>query len=454
MIGRIAITLLLAAEALSFYVLGEVIMRIFPEAQNELVSAPAFVIVAFIAFLSPAALDWFGVEGGRRATVVGVVGVVVLYGALRLSYANDLALWDFGWLADFVLETGTVKGAIPPILVSGFFLLFTWARAAWRARGGVWLEAAPRSLVIPFALVTVALVLTAGSEQAAVVTRGGVVFYGVALGALACSQLAQSGSTIGGVRSGGVATAMLAGTAAFAVLGVLVVGVLLEPLVDVLTTPFTVAVRSIAWFITWVIFFPIAWVLTHFFEFIFGLLGGGDGETPPIQLPEAPPAAEEGGPGGEDEGESLASRVTRYSLAGGAIFLGLAIVVGVIFLIAMLQRRSERDEAGEVESERVGNLGEDLRDVARNLFRRERRREPFGEGVLRLYLEVLEAARRAGTPRADSQTPQEFAPLLASALDREVTDEITDAFVDARYAGRVPDEATLTELRSRWEQKD
>ena len=83
MIGRVAIVLLLAAEALALYTLGEVVMRIFPEPGNELVSAPAFVIVAFVAFLAPVALDWFGLEGGRRALAIGVVAFVVLYGALR-----------------------------------------------------------------------------------------------------------------------------------------------------------------------------------------------------------------------------------------------------------------------------------------------------------------------------------------------------------------------------------
>jgi len=450
-IGRAAVVLLLAAEGLAFYTLGEVVMRIFPEPSNELVSAPAFIGVAFVAYFAPSVLEWFAVSRGRAVLAIGLIGLVVLYGALRLQYAHDLALWDFSWLADFILRTGTIQDWIPPVLTSACLLLATWTRAAWRARSGVWLETAPRSLAIPFALVTVALLITAASEQAEIVTRGGVVFYGVALAALACSQLAQSGSTIGNLRAGGVTTLMLIGTAAFAALGVLLVGVLLEPIINFLAPPVEVVGRALLWFLTWAVFFPIAWVLTHFFEFIFGLLGGGQSEPAEIQTPEAPvDGAQQGGA----EGDSTAARVARYVLAGGAVFLGVAIVAGVVFVLALLRRRAGQDGRDEMEAERVGGLGEDLRGAARNLFRRDRRRAPSGEGALRLYLEVLDSARRSGVERADSQTPHEFAPVLLSAFKRDVTDEITDAFENARYADRSPSESTLDDLRRRWEQRD
>ena len=451
MIARAAIAFLLAAEALAFYTLGELVMRIFPEASNELVSAPGFLVIAFAAFLAPAALDWFAVERGRRALAIGVLGLLVFYGALRLQYGGDLALWDFGWLADFVTETGKVRDWIAPVLVSSVLLLATWARAAWRARSGVWLGNAPRSLAAPFALVTLALLLSAPSEQAEVVTRAGVIFYGVALAALACSQLSQSGSGIGGLRSGGVTTLMLAGTGAFAVIGVLLVGVLLDPLVDAIGPPLVAAARGIAWLITYALFYPIAWVLEHLFDFLGWLFGSSDGDEQEIEAP-APILGTEGADALTDEGESLAARVTRYTLAGGAVFLGVAVVAGLIFILAILRRRAAAADSGDSESERIGGLGDDLRDAARNLFRRERRPEPAGEGAVRLYLDVLDSARRAGAERARSQTAHEFAPVLLDAFHRDVTDEITAAFEYARYAGRPPDAAALADLRRRWEQ--
>ena len=452
MIARAALLLLLASEALALYTVGEVVMRVFPEPGNELVSAPVFVLVALVAFFAPAALDWFAVEGGKRATVITVLAFLVLYGALRLQYGHDLALWDFGWARDFVLETGKLRDWIAPVITSGFLLLLTWSWAAWRSRSELWLDNAPRALVVPFVVVTIALVVTAGSEQADVVTRGGVVFYGVALAALACSQLSQSGSSIGGFRAGGITTVMLAGTAAFAVLGVLLVGVLLDPLVDILSVPVIAVGKAVAWFVTYAIFVPIAWVLTNLFELIFSLLGVGESEPQEIEMPE--PAIPVDGAEPLGEGDSVAARVTRYTLAGGMIFLGVAVVAAIIFVLAILRRRAAEAEPEGPESERAGSLGDDLREAARGLLRRDRRPEPSGEGVVRLYLDVLESARREGTPRGDAQTPHEFAPVLISAFHRDVTDEITAAFEYARYAGRPPDEATLADLRRRWENRD
>ncbi len=460
MIARSAILLLLASQALAAYTVGELLMRIFPEPGNELVSAPAFVSVAFIAFLAPAALDWFAVGSGKRALAVGVIGLLALYGALRLQYAHDLALWDFSWAYDFVVASGEAQDLsgeaqdlIAPVVFSSLLLALTWAWAAWRARGGPWLENAPRTMVIPFAAVTLALLIAVGSEQAELVTRGGVVFYGVALAALACSQLSQSGSTIGGVRSGGVTAVMLAGTGAFAVIGVLLVGVLLDPLVDSLSTPAQAIGRALIWFVAWIIFFPLAWVLINIYEFIlflFSLLGGGESE-PLVPAEAATQEATGGAQGGE---ETAAGRVARYVMAGGAIFLGVAVVAGLIFILAFLRRRAEAAGAGAPESERVGAFGEDLRDALSGLFRRDRRREPSGEGAVRLYLDVLESARRAGAERSQAQTAHEFAPVLLGALRRDVTDEITTAFEYARYAGRPPDESALADLRRRWEARD
>ena len=453
MIGRAAIALLLAAEALAFYTVGEVVMRILPEPGNELVSAPAFVIVGILAFLLPSAFDWFAVEGGKRIAAIGVLGLIVLYAAMRIQYAGDLFLWDFGWLVDFVTATGTVRDWVIPVMTSSVLLVVTWARSGWRSRSGIWLETAPRSLAIPFALVTIALLVSAGSELSQIVTRGGVVFYGIALAGLATSQLAQSGSGIGGLRSGGVTTLMLAGTAAFAVLGVILIGIVLEPLLNVLAPPAAVVGNAIGWFLYYTLFYPITWVITQILEFILGFLGGG-GEPPEIQLPETPPEATEAAGQGGDEPESFAERATRWGLAAGAIFLGVLGVAAVVFILAMLRRRDDEDDSGASESEHAGNLGEDLRDAARSLFRRDRgRRRPTGEGVVRLYQEVLQSADRAGRPRAASQTPHEFAPILLNAFHREVTDDITAAFEHARYSGRPPTEADLADLRRRWEQR-
>jgi len=449
-IKALAVAALLAAEALAVYVFGELLSVILNESNREIVSAPVFVGFAFTAYFAPRVIDRFVADPGARLLTVAGVGVVVLYGVLRLKYAQDLALWDFRWVADFVVDTGSIQEEIPPIVVSGVLLLAVWARSALRGLDEIWLEVVPRYLALPFALVTLALVVASGSEQAAVVARGGVVFYGVALGALAYSQLAQSGATIGEVRAGGVTTALLAGTAAFAVVGVLVVGVVLEVAIDVLREPVRLIFDGVLWFVLRVLLFPVIWVISTFVEWFFSLFSFGERNEEELELPgPLPPAEGEGAV--QEEGDSVVARYGRYVLAGGALFIGLGVVLLVVVLLARLGRRRGRDDRPDAESERLGGLGDDLRDAARNLFRRDRSRAAIGEGVVRLYLDVLEQAEREGVSRAESQTASEFAPVLSDAFHREVTGDITAAFEHARYAGRPPDPAALEDLRRRWQ---
>ena len=451
MIGALAVAALLAAEALAVYVFGELLSVPLNESNREIVSAPVFVGFAFTAYFAPRVVDRFVANPGARLLTVAGLGVVVLYGVLRLKYAQDLALWDFRWMADFVVDTGSIQDELPPIVVSGLLLLAVWARSALRGLDEIWLEVVPRYLALPFALVTLSLVLASGSDQAAVVARGGVVFYGVALGALGYSQLAQSGASIGELRAGGVTTALLAGTAAFAVVGVLVVGVVLEVAIDVLREPVGLIFEGVFFFVMQVLLFPVIWVLATVLEWFFGLLGVGEGSEEGLELPAPLPQADGEGAVAEEEGDSLVARIGRYVLAGGALFIGLAVVLLVVIFLARLRRRMGRDDRPDAESEGLGGLGDDLRDAARNLFRRDRRGATTGEGVVRLYLDVLEQAERVGVSRAESQTASEFAPVLSDAFHREVTSDITAAFEHARYAGRPPDPAALDDLRRRWQ---
>ena len=454
MIAFAAVAALLAAEALAFHVAGELVARLLPEPRNAIVAAPAFVAVACAAFLAPRAADGTGLHGRARAPALAAVALLVLYAALRVRYAGDLALWDFRWAAEFVTDPGGVDEWIPPVVVSAMTLAGAWARAAWRAGGEVWIENAPRSLAPAFGVVTVALAIAAASGEAApIVVRGGVVFYAVALTALACAQLSGGGATIGGLRAGGVTLAMLAGVAVLALAGVLLIGVFLEPLLDalaVLADPARAVGRGVMWLLTWAILFPVGWLIVNFFEVLRELFGGG--APPEPALPEPPPEGVEDPLAAAADADGGLPRAGRYSLAALALVLGVGAVAGLALLIARLRRLAGDDAWRAAETERVGGIGGDLRDAARALFRRERRIAPSVEGVERLHLEVLEAARSAGSPRPPARTPREFAPMLAGTLGRApVTDAVTDAYEQARYAGREPDADVLADLRRRWE---
>jgi hypothetical protein len=101
----------------------------------------------------------------------------------------------------------------------------------------------------------------------------------------------------------------------------------------------------------------------------------------------------------------------------------------------------------------AGSAGEDLRSLWRSVFRRggdSRTTAASQSGTVRLYRQVLDHAAERGRPKNPAETPREFAPVLSSTFHAGVTDEITAAFHEARYAGREPDPRTLAELERRW----
>jgi hypothetical protein len=63
---------------------------------------------------------------------------------------------------------------------------------------------------------------------------------------------------------------------------------------------------------------------------------------------------------------------------------------------------------------------------------------------------VLARAEERGHARKLDRTPDEHAPELRRIFDSSVTDDITLAFEQDRYAGREPDPAFLSELEERW----
>ena len=75
------------------------------------------------------------------------------------------------------------------------------------------------------------------------------------------------------------------------------------------------------------------------------------------------------------------------------------------------------------------------------------------EQVRRFYLALLNRAGRAGYPRQPQQTPYEYAPKLSPHLadEAEALDQLTQAFIEARYSRRAfpPQEVSL--LHRAWQ---
>jgi hypothetical protein len=441
MIRTAAVVGAVLAEALAIYTFAEWFAAGYDVDRNALPWF-AFVTVALVAFTLPRVTDWLALSERASYAVLWVVAYVVVYGFIRVTYAGDLALWDFAWVADFIEDSETATGAGSHAAIATLMLIVLWLRQSLRSVDDLDLEAMPRIIGPLFAFVTVIAVLGAMTARAGEVGRAAAAFYAVAIPALAFSQLALSGVTLGQVRAGGITATLLAGTVAATLACVAVAGLALAvfgptvgPVLD----------RTIEIVLT-IILTPPAIVLAWFFDLIF------PDEAPRLNIEPSltsPGGTEEGDTGGDDgwSAKKIGAAGFRTLLILGVM---LAIIAVVGYFTRLRKRVQEREEEGPVRAA-VGSLGEDFGGLWRSLRpRRTHALEPAGAGVARLYREVLERAEMTGHPRKPAETPSEFAPVLESTFHRPVTDEITHAYEQARYAGREPDPATLAALERQW----
>lgn len=442
MIGFAAVAATLIAEALTFYVVNELLAASWDETGGGSVRAVTYIFIVVAAFGLPRVLDTLAIEGRRGYLTLGLVSTLVLYAVFRIEFAGDIAVWNWVWVADFIRDAEAATENAGNVVFGGVFIVAAWARGAWRSTAEFELEFVPRYLAIPFAVVIVAVLLAGWSERIDIVGRGAGLFFVNAVFALALSQLALSGATIGNVKAGEVTTFLLLGTAAVTVVGVVLFGILFGILGDRLGS----AIGFVVTLVLTILLTPVA----YFFEFLFGLLLGGaetGGEfVPPQELGPPGEAAEPNDPSGFGQALLVAFRI-------GVLLLVLGAIGGFIAFVTRL-RRQRRQRAGEGPAVgSSGSLGGDLRSLLGGMFRRDGSGSAYlGSGIHALYHEVLEDARKGGRDRAQSETASEFAPALHSLFHTNATDDITHAFEQARYAGRAPAPEELAELERRWKE--
>jgi hypothetical protein len=131
-----------------------------------------------------------------------------------------------------------------------------------------------------------------------------------------------------------------------------------------------------------------------------------------------------------------------------------AVVLMVALLFARFRRRKPGSDLKE-SSYQQGRLAADLSELLQDLVGRLRPaihiRRDHPDAVRRLYFEVLEEGERHGVVRRPDQTPDEHAPSLERWFGGEAPREITGAFDEARYAGRVAPDEEVRRLRQAWE---
>jgi hypothetical protein len=358
---------------------------------------------------------------------------------MRAEFAGDLAVWDFRWAADFITSMEATAREGSAAAFGGLLLIVMWVRSSLRSENDIDLETVPRTMTWTFMVATVVIILGAASDRSGEVARGGAAFYAVAIVALACSQLAQSGATIGDLRAGGVTVSLLGATAAATALCVvifwLVFGLFADPLGDLLgaaiETTLTIVLTPFAWLLSWVV----------------GVLLGDVNLVQPTQE-----VITEAGRRESDGERTLFDRLAVYGFRTFALVFVLAIIAGAIALAMSLRRRLRPSADRTVEPGTITALPMDPRSLWQALRRGRSaaRAATSPSGVYRLYTEVLEDAARRGRERLLSETPEEFAPKLTDTFHAPVTDEITVAFEEARYAGREPDPYLLADLEQRW----
>lgn len=444
MIRLAAIGATLLADAFAVAIVAELLAAGY-DTDRHAVPAWAICIVAVAGYAIPRFVEGYDLSSRRAYAITGGGGLLLIYVMVRLTIAHDLALWELGWIPDFLQHAQTTAEKGGHALVAGLLLLYAWARSSLRAADDLEMESVPRTTAIPFAVVTVVMVLGAGSDRSGEIARAGAAFYVAAILALALSQLSLSGATFGDVRAGSTAGILLAGAAAVAAVGLVLIALvttILGPIVGpVLST-------SVEWTLT-IILTPLAWLLSHVFEWLFH----GNNPFPNLEQTTIN-RAQEAGQGDRGE-ESTVHRIGVFGMRILALVAMAAIAAAVTTMFLRLRKRRDVLSDDGRESLAVGDIRRDFGSMIRSLFHRRHYRESgyATTEATRLYLEVLARAESAGHARPEGETASEFLPVLHDTFSTPVTDEITHAFEAARYGRHEPDSRELEDLRRRWLQE-
>ena len=441
MIRNACVVAVLCAEGLAVYTFAEWVASGYETGQQHAIGAWAFLLVALLGYGAPRFLDGFDISPKAGKVLLTALGVAVIYTVVRMEVAGDLAIWRLGWFSDFITTPDETLRDGRFAIIGLVLVLVIWVRAALHAADEIELDMVARRVALPFGIVTVVIILGAATDRSGEIARAGVAFYAVEVLALACSQLALSGATIGDIRAGGVVSALLGGTmvAVFvSFIGVTLAVIYIGPIIG---PPLGAALNAVLTvFLT-----PIAWLLEKLFSAILG-------QSNPLEQFKLNPV-DLGNQNGDPEARSRSAwyDAVLYLFRGIALLLVLAVVVGVVWIVARLRQRAREFRPADESAAGAGSLGDDLRSLFGSLFRRgERYRSAEAAGVSRLYMEVLARAERDARPKLIGETAGEFAPVLSETFRTDVTDDITHAFEQARYAGREPDVRTLRDLEQRW----
>ena len=457
MIASFSVFLVIFSEILIFFMVARYLALIPEEIARNPLSFFSKAAIALIGFLAPRISFFFFGDAFKRIVLSTLIGLLALALCLRIELAGDVNIFDFSWILTLIRAEGDVGAYSVTFFLSSIILLATWLRAAYHSSNGIELDTLPRFVVIPFALVAILLTISAVSDVGIVTTWAGITYIAIVLLALAGAQLSRSGATLGDFRAGGVATGMLAFTVILTVVLVIFAGFIFEILVDSLAPFFTGPFLDAVWTVFYyALIVPVGWVVINIVDFllwIFSLLGGGEQESPEIQMPVPVETETNAAETSEQIGESAWNRWGRYAFGGGMLGIAVAIVTIVMVLVMRWYKRRDSRDDDFNSSEKVGSLKDEFKGLTSLFSFRGRggRKSSDSSGAIKLYLDLLAEASRRGLNRALSQTATEIKPELIEIYNDDFPSQITKLFEEERYGNHPAVHDDLENARVVWE---
>ena len=137
MISRLAATSLLLAEAMVAATFAEFLAATYSGNMPHAVAAWAFAVTVLAGFAVPRFIEGFELSAGKAYAITGAAGLLLIYALTRITVVGDIAIWDLGWISDFLSDSQDAAQRGGHAVVGATLLLVVWARANIRAAKGV-----------------------------------------------------------------------------------------------------------------------------------------------------------------------------------------------------------------------------------------------------------------------------------------------------------------------------
>jgi Domain of unknown function (DUF4129) len=410
-----------------------------------------------------------------QATVIAL-GLAASLVAVRIDHYPKGGAFD--WLPKLAEALAGLLGHPTAPAIALFVALLLWRRGAQLASDTptfLDVEAAFRWSIGALVCFALALALAIRpSQQPAIEARATpfvVESFFVALLTLALARLESLRTRTQALALNTQWLGVLIAVAGVLVLASLAVAQVLSfDLLLVATRPLFDLLGRVALILLYAIVIPLAYVIQLLVYWLMQLLGPDSNAQPP-----EPPRPS------DLEGflQRLFDQLLSPDVLAALKAIGAVVVLGVaVLLIARVvaRWRPRQSEADATQEEResvyqAGTLWHALLAWLRNLRRRyappadrpsasastsaDRAASPSVSSVRELYRRLLALGASAGTTRPPASTPYEHEPALNKALHAaDSIAELTDAYVQVRYAEVEPADAELRELRAALERID